>query len=100
MFHLCVYGYLLACEASLLKFKLHMLKCLYLCLNVDQEAVGNNEPAKRQRRWNSESIKVPEAQTTNSATPTTTPRSTGLKRDFSRSDSSVSEDGLKERVGM
>ncbi|CAH8273868.1 unnamed protein product [Arabidopsis lyrata] len=64
----------------------------------DQEAVGNNEPAKRQRRWNSESINVPEAQTTNSATPTTTPRSIGLKRDFSRSDSSVSEDGLKERV--
>ncbi|KAG7619012.1 putative transcription regulator SAP family [Arabidopsis thaliana] len=63
----------------------------------DQEAVGNNEPAKR-RRWNSNSIKVPEAQITNSATPTTTPRSTGLKRDFSRSDSSVSEDGPKERV--
>uniref|UniRef100_A0A1J3H4L1 Apoptotic chromatin condensation inducer in the nucleus n=1 Tax=Noccaea caerulescens TaxID=107243 RepID=A0A1J3H4L1_NOCCA len=64
----------------------------------EQEAVGNNEPAKRQRRWNSESIKVPEAQATNSATPTTTPRSTGLKRDFSRSNSSVSEDGPKERV--
>ncbi|CAE6152168.1 unnamed protein product [Arabidopsis arenosa] len=64
----------------------------------DQEAVGNNEPTKRQRRWNSESIKVPEAQTTNSGAATTTPRSTGLKRDFSRSDSSVSEDGPKERV--
>ncbi|EOA15353.1 hypothetical protein CARUB_v10004348mg [Capsella rubella] len=63
----------------------------------DQEAVGNNEPAKR-RRWNSESIKIPEAQANNSAAPTTTPRSTGLKRDFSRSDSSVSEDGPKERV--
>ncbi|KAL1190316.1 hypothetical protein V5N11_016700 [Cardamine amara subsp. amara] len=64
----------------------------------DQEAVGNSEPAKRQRRWNSESIKVPEAQATNSATPTTTPRLTGLKRDFSRSNSSVNEDGPKERV--
>ena len=56
---------------------------------------------KRQRRWNSGSVKVPEEQATNSvAAPTTTPRSTGLKRDFSRSDSSVSEDGPKERVGM
>ncbi|ESQ53215.1 hypothetical protein EUTSA_v10024660mg [Eutrema salsugineum] len=64
----------------------------------DQEAVGNNEPAKRQRRWNSGSVKVHEAQATNSATPTTTPRSTGQKRDYSRSDSSVSEDGPKERV--
>ncbi|KAF8109590.1 hypothetical protein N665_0094s0056 [Sinapis alba] len=64
----------------------------------DQEAVGKNEPAKRQRRWNSESIKVPEAQATNNVTPTTTPRSAGLKRDFTRSDSSVSEDGPKERV--
>ncbi|XP_033145306.1 apoptotic chromatin condensation inducer in the nucleus [Brassica rapa] len=61
----------------------------------DQEAVGNNEPAKRQRRWNSENIKVPEAQ---AVEPTTTPRSAGLKRDFSRSVSSVSEDGHKERV--
>ncbi|RID77136.1 hypothetical protein BRARA_A00066 [Brassica rapa] len=61
----------------------------------DQEAVGHNEPAKRQRRWNSGNIKVPEAQ---AVEPTTTPRSAGLKRDFSRSDSSVSEDGHKERV--
>ncbi|CAN8328657.1 unnamed protein product [Cochlearia groenlandica] len=65
---------------------------------TDQEAVGNNGPAKRQRRWNSESVKVPEAQAPNSAAPTTTPRSTGLKRDFSRSVSSASEDGPKERV--
>ncbi|RID51098.1 hypothetical protein BRARA_H01787 [Brassica rapa] len=65
----------------------------------DQEAVGNNEPVKRQRRWNSGSVKVPEAQATNNvAAPTTTPKSTGLKRGFSRSDSSVSEDGPKERV--
>ncbi|XP_013626631.1 PREDICTED: uncharacterized protein LOC106332671 [Brassica oleracea var. oleracea] len=64
----------------------------------DQEAVGNNEPAKRQRRWNSGNIKVPEAQATNSVAPSTTPRSAGPKRDFSRSDSSVSEDGPKERV--
>ncbi|KAF8046772.1 hypothetical protein N665_3439s0001 [Sinapis alba] len=64
----------------------------------DQEAVGNNEPVKRQRRWNSGSVKVPEAQANNSAAPTTTPKSTGLKREFSRSNSSVSEDGPKERV--
>lgn len=76
------------------------MKCFNFYLIVDQEAIGNNEPAKRQRRWNSESIKVPEAPATNSATPTTTPRLTGLKRDFSRSNSSVNEDGPKERVGM
>ncbi|KAF8098507.1 hypothetical protein N665_0264s0011 [Sinapis alba] len=64
----------------------------------DQEAVGNNEPVKRQRRWNSGSVKVPEAQANISAAPTTTPKSTGLKREFSRSNSSVSEDGPKERV--
>ncbi|KAJ0233519.1 SAP domain-containing protein [Hirschfeldia incana] len=65
----------------------------------DQEAVVNNEPVKRQRRWNSGSVKVPEAPATNTVvTPTTTPKSTGLKRDFTRSDSSVSEDGPKERV--
>lgn len=28
----------------------------------DQDAVGKNEPAKRQRRWNSGTINVPEAQ--------------------------------------
>lgn len=63
----------------------------------DQEAGGNNEPVKRQRRWNNENIKVPEVQTSNS-TPTTTPNSIGLKRNFSRSDSTASEDGPKERV--
>ncbi|KAA8546854.1 hypothetical protein F0562_003283 [Nyssa sinensis] len=66
----------------------------------DQEAVGNNETLKRQRRWNSESLKVPEPQSINLATSTpkdSFPLSTS-KRNFSRSDSTVSEDAPKERV--
>ncbi|KAL9462053.1 hypothetical protein AB3S75_000116 [Citrus x aurantiifolia] len=64
----------------------------------DQEAVGNNEPSKRQRRWNSESLKLPEQQST---TPSSTPRDTlqpSMKRNFSRSDSAVSDDTPKERI--
>ncbi|XP_011021881.1 PREDICTED: apoptotic chromatin condensation inducer in the nucleus-like isoform X1 [Populus euphratica] len=67
----------------------------------DQEAVGNAEPLKRQRRWNSESIKVPEQQSSN-LTPTTTPKDgfqpAPLRRNFSRSDSSVGEEAPKERI--
>ncbi|XVE86721.1 hypothetical protein DITRI_Ditri18aG0056500 [Diplodiscus trichospermus] len=66
----------------------------------DQEAVGNNEPSKR-RKWNSDNIKVPEQQGSN-LTPTTTPKDTtqptALKRNFSRSDSTASEETPKERV--
>ncbi|KAG6775441.1 hypothetical protein POTOM_018892 [Populus tomentosa] len=68
---------------------------------LDQEAVGNTEPLKRQRRWNSESIKVPEQQSSN-LTPTTTPNDgfqpTPFRRNFSRSESSVSEEAPKERI--
>ncbi|KAJ0040385.1 hypothetical protein Pint_26674 [Pistacia integerrima] len=67
----------------------------------DQETVGSNEPLKRQRRWNSESLKLPEQQSSN-LTPTTTPRDTfqssASKRNLSRSDSAVSDDTPKERV--
>ncbi|KAK2655908.1 hypothetical protein Ddye_008960 [Dipteronia dyeriana] len=67
----------------------------------DQEVVGSAEPLKRQRRWNTESLKIPEQQSSN-LTPSTTPRDTvqptTLKRSFSRSDSAVSEDASKERV--
>lgn len=69
---------------------------------IDQEIVGNLEPLKRQRRWNSENIKVPEQQSSN-LTPTTTPKDgfqpAPLRRNFSRSESSVSEEVPKERVG-
>ncbi|XP_041008063.1 apoptotic chromatin condensation inducer in the nucleus-like [Juglans microcarpa x Juglans regia] len=65
------------------------------------DQVANNEPIKRQRRWNSDGLKVPEPHSTNS-TPTTTPkdtfRSTDLKRSFSRSDSTNSDNTPKERV--
>ncbi|XWS41513.1 hypothetical protein CRYUN_Cryun17cG0088200 [Craigia yunnanensis] len=66
----------------------------------DQGAVGNNEPSKR-RKWNSDSIKVPERQGSN-LMPATTPKDTtqpaALKRNLSRSDSTASEDTPKERV--
>lgn len=85
---------------------------------VIDQAAANNEPIKRQRRWNSEGLKVPEPQSTNS-TPNTTPKdafqttpkdafqttpkdsfqSSGLKRNFSRSDSTNSDNTPKERVG-
>ncbi|XVF61702.1 hypothetical protein PTKIN_Ptkin08bG0151800 [Pterospermum kingtungense] len=67
---------------------------------LDQEAIGNNEPSKR-RKWNSDNIKVPEQQGS-TLTPTTTPKEItqpgALKRNFSRSDSTASEDTPKERV--
>lgn len=68
---------------------------------TDQELVGNSEPSKRQRRWNSETIKVPEPQTTN-LTPLSTPKDSFQytpRRAFTRSDSTVSGDSPKERIG-
>ncbi|CAL9001337.1 unnamed protein product [Prunus brigantina] len=66
----------------------------------DQAAVGSNEPVKR-RRWNSENLKVPELQSplqTPSVTPKDTFQTPSLKRSFSRSNSTMSEDAPKERV--
>ncbi|KAL2528207.1 uncharacterized protein Fot_20808 [Forsythia ovata] len=68
--------------------------------SIDQGAVGNSDVVKRQRRWNSEALKVPELQSSNimgSITPKD-PLKPALKRSFSRSDSSVSEETPKERV--
>ncbi|KAJ7956874.1 Apoptotic chromatin condensation inducer in the nucleus [Quillaja saponaria] len=67
----------------------------------DQVAVGNNEPSKR-RRWNSETVKVPDPQNSN-LTHSTTPKDKpatppAFKRNFFRSESSVSDDATKERV--
>ncbi|KAJ8765469.1 hypothetical protein K2173_014591 [Erythroxylum novogranatense] len=65
-----------------------------------KENVGN-EPLKRQRRWNSESIKTSETETADVA-PTITPKdavqSAAKRGNFSRSNSSVSDDTPKERV--
>ncbi|KAL2504578.1 SAP domain-containing protein [Abeliophyllum distichum] len=68
--------------------------------STDQGAVGNNDVVKRQRRWNSEALKVPELQSSNimgSITPKD-PLKPAFRRSFSRSDSTVSEETLKERV--
>ncbi|PRQ48877.1 putative transcription regulator SAP family [Rosa chinensis] len=67
----------------------------------DKAAVVTNEPAVKRRRWNSENLKVPEPQNS-IQTPTTTPKDTSqtpiLKRNFSRSNSTIGEDIPKERV--
>lgn len=69
---------------------------------TDQEAVVNNEPPKRQRRWNNSSS-VRNSEPHGSLAPATIQKepfqSTAPKRNFSRSDSKVSEDSPKERVG-
>ncbi|KAF8411516.1 hypothetical protein HHK36_004068 [Tetracentron sinense] len=65
----------------------------------DQEAVGNNEPPKRQRRWSSESVKIPKLQSS-SLTSSTTPKDTFQpnipKVNFTRSDPTLSGDVPKE----
>ena len=67
---------------------------------TEQASVGNNEPAKRQRRWNTETVKEPDLEST-APRPATTPRDepVALKRNFSRSDSSTTDDAPKERTG-
>ena len=68
---------------------------------TDNEAVRINEPIKRQRRWNLENIKFPEQQTSNISTSTTLKDALqpATKRTFTRSDSTLSGDSPKERVG-
>ncbi|XP_004502454.1 uncharacterized protein [Cicer arietinum] len=65
----------------------------------EQTLVVNNEPAKRQRRWNTETVKGSDLQST-TPKPATTPKDgqVTLKRNFSRSDSSATEDTPKERI--
>lgn len=74
---------------------------MQLVVIADQPTVGNNDVAKRQRRWNSEGLKVPEQQSGDvvSATPKSAFQP-ALKRSFSRSDSAASEEVPKERVGQ
>ncbi|XP_076907773.1 uncharacterized protein LOC143564354 [Bidens hawaiensis] len=60
----------------------------------------NNETLKRQRRWNSENVNMPNQQSTNHST-STTPKDTfqiPSKPAFSRSESTNSQDLSKERV--
>lgn len=68
---------------------------------TDQEAAENTEVVKRQRRWNSENLKVPEQQSANLSA-STTPKDAFqslAKRTFSRSESTLSQESPKERVG-
>ncbi|KAK7281037.1 hypothetical protein RIF29_08681 [Crotalaria pallida] len=65
----------------------------------EQASGGNNEPAKRQRRWNTETVKGPDSQSTTPRS-VTTPKDgpVALKRTFSRSDSFATDDAPKERI--
>ncbi|KAE9604766.1 putative transcription regulator SAP family [Lupinus albus] len=65
----------------------------------EQASLESIEPAKRQRRWNTEVVKGPEPQITTPRS-ATTPKGepVALKRNFSRSDSFASDDVPKERV--
>ncbi|XP_061344721.1 uncharacterized protein LOC133290618 [Gastrolobium bilobum] len=65
----------------------------------DQASVGNNEPAKRQRRWNSETVKGSDSQSP-TLKPVTAPKDEPMasKRNFSRFDSSTINDAPKERI--
>ncbi|PON54197.1 Nucleotide-binding alpha-beta plait domain containing protein [Trema orientale] len=65
----------------------------------DESLVGNSEPVKRQRRWNSASLKVPEPQSSNITA--TTPKDSfqsPASKGFARVDSVTNEDSPKERV--
>ncbi|KAM7253811.1 hypothetical protein ACFE04_031493 [Oxalis oulophora] len=67
----------------------------------DEEGAGT---VKRQRRWNSESVKIPEQQSSNiTVSTTTTPKEPiqsppAFKRNYSRSDSTASVEEPKERI--
>lgn len=65
----------------------------------DQQAVVNNDSSKRQRKWNSEGLKISEPQS--SEVLPSTPKEAfqpALKRSFSRSDSNAGEEAPKERL--
>lgn len=68
---------------------------------TDNESVRINEPIKRQRRWNLENIRFPEQRTLDIGTTTTLKDALqpATKRTFTRSDSTLSGDTPKERVG-
>lgn len=64
------------------------------------EAAEIKEPVKRQRRWNSETVKVPDIQTPN-LTSSNIPRDASQptpRRNFTRSDSTLSGGSPKERI--
>ncbi|KAM7262298.1 hypothetical protein ACFE04_021375 [Oxalis oulophora] len=64
-----------------------------------EEAVGNNEPVKRQHRWNSESVKNLEQQISSSIiSEINSIQSHALRCNYSRPDSTTSVDVLKEHI--
>ncbi|KAM0936877.1 putative transcription regulator SAP family [Dioscorea sansibarensis] len=66
----------------------------------ENQGSATTNPPKRQRRWNSEHVKVADLQPSN-ISPSTTPKDVfqpSTKRSFNRSDSSVSGEAPKERI--
>lgn len=77
----------------------HILIHQVVCINL--EAAEVKEPVKRQRRWNSETVQVPNIQTPN-LTSSDTPKDASQptpRRNFTRSDSTISGGSPKERIG-
>nr|XP_009792398.1 PREDICTED: apoptotic chromatin condensation inducer in the nucleus-like isoform X5 [Nicotiana sylvestris] len=69
-------------------------------LHDQRTATGSNDIIKRQRRWNSEDLKIPNNKK-GDAVASTTPKDffqPSLRRSFSRSDSMAKEEPPKERV--
>lgn len=71
-------------------------------MNVQiSEGAGTNETVKRQRRWNSDNVKVSEGKAPNLSVSNALDEASipTIKRTFTRSDSAISEDSPKERIG-
>uniref|UniRef100_A0A6V7QRY9 SAP domain-containing protein n=1 Tax=Ananas comosus var. bracteatus TaxID=296719 RepID=A0A6V7QRY9_ANACO len=65
-----------------------------------EEGAGTNETVKRQRRWNSDNVKVSEGKAPNLSVSNALDEASipTIKRTFTRSDSAISEDSPKERI--
>lgn len=68
-------------------------------LFVDEVGGGSKEPAKRQRRWNTEILRTAEPQNSSIALSENLVQTNLVKPILGRTDSTVSEDAPKERLG-
>ncbi|KAK4352427.1 hypothetical protein RND71_027945 [Anisodus tanguticus] len=64
----------------------------------DETGGGSKEPAKRQRRWNTESLKTAEPQNSNIALSKNVVQTTPVKPILGRTNSTVGGDATKERI--
>lgn len=66
---------------------------------VEEAGGGSTEPAKRQRRWNTESVKTAEPQNVSSALSKKVVQPSLIKPILGRTNSTVGGDSPKERSG-